>query len=95
MTKTFAIVDDYSGFVWGVAKAADPISACRVIDEDCNEHGRKYEEVSSFSAFNEPGYHVYEVPDGFTVDNGQNADEIATVEAFPRMALVLVKRGDE
>lgn len=95
MTKTFAIIDDYSGFVWGVIAAADPITACRLIDEDCKEYGRSYEEVSSFSGSNAAGYHVYEVPHGFTVNDGQNANEIAAVERFPRVAMVLTKQGEE
>jgi len=94
MTKTFALIDNASGYVWGVTTAADPIEACRKVDEDFHEHGRTYEEVGYFDG-DEGGYHVYEVPAGFDVDDGSTQKGIDAVERHDRVARVTFTRGDE
>jgi len=88
MTKTFALIDNASGYVWGVTTAEDPISACRAIDESCKEYGRSYEEVSRI---NRSGYIVYAVPAGFAVEDGQSERDITRVEGYPVFARVETK----
>jgi hypothetical protein len=83
MTK-FAVIDEHSGYVWGVTKAADAIEACRILDADAGEHGRTYTDIGRGARFDgRSGYHVYRAPDDFTIDDGQDEDQIASVEGLP------------
>ncbi|MFN4287554.1 MAG: hypothetical protein ACK4E3_03555 [Brevundimonas sp.] len=79
MTR-YAIIDNPSGYIWGVTDAADPIDACRKIDQEIGGETREYDTVPRFSFGNEAGYHVYEVPADYNVDDGQSEREIARLE---------------
>jgi len=94
MSKTYALIDNASGYVWGVTQAADPITACQIIDTQNKSPDWLYTEVNRFSFSNESGYHVYEVPHGFDVDDGSDAAAISAVEAFPRVACVSTRQAD-
>jgi hypothetical protein len=91
----FAIIDVKSGFVCGVTDATDPADACKRIDHDAGEYGREYETFSPLSAAlsleGHSGYLVHRVDADFDVADGQDADAIAAVQAFPRVAIVLVR----
>jgi hypothetical protein len=91
-TTRYALIDTNSGFVFGVTDATDPTTACRLIDESLHEFGRTYEEHgprSGAERTTQGGYVVYEAPAGFDVTDGQDAEQIAAVEALPRVAIVL------
>lgn len=91
MTKTFAMIDLNSGFVWGVETALDAVSACRQMDEAIGAYGRSYDEgLASDTRGGTDGYAVYEAPAGFDVTDGQDVEQIAAVEALPRVAVVLI-----
>lgn len=87
---TYALIDNACGYVWGVTVAESPIAACAAVDAEIGGEPRRYEEVGSFDHANAWGYHVHAAPEGFTVNDGQNDDEIAAVEALPRVACVLI-----
>jgi hypothetical protein len=95
--KRFALIDIHSGYAWGTVAAPDPVSACRRIDRDLGEPGRRYEKHSPGSGakrWGMTGYLVYQTPEGFWVEDGQNPTEIAAVEAHPCVAVVLVKEQE-
>jgi hypothetical protein len=84
MMTRYALIDNYSGYIWGVANATSAIDAARVVDTDIGGDPREYEEVSRFDFANSSGYHVYEVPAGYDVDDGQSRNEIARLEEVGR-----------
>jgi hypothetical protein len=83
---TYAIIDNASGYVWGVTAADSPIDACLTIDADIGTDPREYEQKARPDFANECGYHVYEAPAGFEVADGQSEDEIDRVAALPKVA---------
>ena len=88
----YALIDDNTGYVWGVTDATDPAAACRVIDESLHEFGRTYEDHGPRSGSERTtrgGSVVYEAPAGFDVEDGQDAEQIAAVEALRCVAIVL------
>lgn len=95
MNKRFALIDNASGFVWGVVDADTPVAACSKLDESLGEFGREYSEVSRSDLFaNSTAYHVHEAPAGFDVDDGQNDDQIAKVSALPKIAIISIDWSD-
>lgn len=94
MTKTYAMIDLHTGFVWGVETARDAVSACRQMDEAIGIHGRSYDEGSASDLrCGLDAYAVHEAPAGFDVTDGQDADQIAAVEMLPRVTFVLVSES--
>ncbi len=92
----FAILESNTGFVWGVTDAATAAEACRVIDEDVGVYGRSYSEGSVSDLRTTRGaYDVRVAPENFNVFDGQDADEIAAVEALPREAVILTADNDQ
>lgn len=90
----YAMIDIDSGYVWGVENAADPVAACRQMDEALGVTGREYEAHgprSGAGRSGQTGYEVYQAPVGFDVQNGQDQAEIAAVSALPRVAIVTVR----
>ena len=91
MNKTYAIIDTNSGYVWGVVDSDSARQACYDVDMQAgswHQEEGEYQEVAQGEL--RSGRSLYDVrvaPDGFTVDNGQDADEIAAVEALPRAGL--------
>ena len=97
MTR-YAMIDIHTGYVWGVHDAADPVTACRKIDEDLGELGRSYEEHGPRSGAHRSGrcgYLVYEAPDGFDVHDGQSDADIDRVLTLPHVATVLATRAGQ
>lgn len=90
MTTThYVLIDAYSGFVWGEADAANPIEACRIVDEHIGGEPREYEEQRLDG---QQGYFVYRAPADWTaVDDGQSQREIERVTALPLAAQVAFK----
>lgn len=88
--QRFAIIESNSGFVWGVVDAESALAACSVVD---NEIGGRpatgfYEPASeSELRTTRVVYDVREAPEGFNVDDGQDPEQIAAVEALPRAGL--------
>ena len=90
MTR-YILIDEHSGFVWGDVVAADPIAACRALDEGVGEYGRTYEEIGARRRFDgRSGYHVHEAPADFpAVDDGQDQATIDAVTALPLIERVV------
>ena len=88
---TYALIDEYSGFIWGVMDAPDPIAACRAVDADCHEYNRNYKDIGGGRFDGRSGYLAYEVPDGYTVNDGQNQDSIDRIAAFPLVARIVIR----
>ncbi len=85
--KTFAIIESYSGFVWGVVTAESALDACSACDDQAGGHrGRgQYEECDTSELRTTRGvYDVRIAPDGFDVQDGQDPADIAQVQALPR-----------
>lgn len=80
----YAIIDNYSGFVWGVADADSPAEVCRIIDEDTGTHGREYVDGFDF----DQGYLVHRAPEGFEVSDGQDEKQIQAVANLPEVARI-------
>lgn len=91
----YVLMDNYSGYIWGEADAADPIEACRIVDRDVGGEEREYEEARlGDSTVN--GYHVFEAPAGWTaVDDGQRQSEIERVGSQCRKVAEVVFRTVE
>ena len=81
-SQNYALIDNASGYVWGVYSAESPESACAAATLDTGMETATYE-LAYQLASNEGGYLVYEAPAGFSVNDGQNANEIAAVAALP------------
>lgn len=88
----YAIIEDYSGYVWGVIEAETPVDACRKLDEEIGGEPRTYENIGSARWYGNGGcYHVHIAPDDYECENGgDDAKEIAMVEAMPLAARVKV-----
>ena len=87
MTR-FALIDHYSGYIYGVTDAKSAVDACRTVDAEIGgADDREYEEAyPSEMASNVGGYHVHEVPAGWDCEDGQDEKMIAEVSAMPRVA---------
>ena len=80
----FAIIDNFSGFVWGVVEADDAISACAKMDADISGEPREYD----YGLNGDQGYIVFEAPAGFDVTDGQDEAEIERVSALHEVARI-------
>jgi len=93
MTR-FAIIESFTGYVWGVVDAEDAVAACRALDLEvrpADYPSLTYEEGSRFDG--RDGYLVHEAPAGFEVFDGQDKAEIEAVAALPQAAFVVVSNG--
>jgi hypothetical protein len=85
---TFAIIESNTGYVWGVVDSHSSLQACYAVDMQAggwHQEPGQYEQVSTSELRTTRGvYDVRIAPEGFDVQDGQNADEIAAVEALPR-----------
>ena len=94
----FALIDIYSGFVWGVTDAASPIDAARAVDTALNETDREYIEHGPNSGAERSGiggYVVYEAPEGYDVEDGANPASRAATERLPRAAVIEIQFRDD
>jgi hypothetical protein len=85
--NTYAILESNTGYVWGVVQAESAIAACAVCDAEVggDRDEGAYEEVGTSELRTTRGvYDVRTAPAGFSVQDGQDRDEIAAVEALPR-----------
>lgn len=82
--QNFALIDLNSGFVWWVGQADSAADACMRADADIDQPRGEYHAVTR-SEINSTagGYSVKLAPAGFDVQDGQNAAEIAAVDALP------------
>ena len=80
--KTFALIDNASGYIWLVCAAESAEAACAAATTETGGDVAQYEQVNQLAG-NEGGYIVYEAPAGFDVQDGQSQDEIASVSAMP------------
>ncbi len=87
--NNYTIIDTNSGFVWWCGTATDSETACYAADDECkgrDEDG--YYEMCAEEVRDSRGiYDVRIAPPGYTVDDGQDPDAIAAVEAMPRAGL--------
>ena len=88
----YTLVDNASGFIWWQGKALNSIAACQAACESLAP-GDTYDfwHVHSL-ARNETGYHVYETPDSFVVEDGAHQEATAMLERFERVATILAVR---
>lgn len=87
----YILIDDASGFVWGEAEAETPEDACRIVDEHLGVSGREYARVGFLVDAGPSGYYVHEAPTDFRpIDDGQDRDLIAAVNALPLAATVAI-----
>lgn len=77
--RRFATVDLNTGFVWWVGDAADPADACARSHADTGNAPAEFVECASADAL--AVYAVHEVPAGFDVFDGREADEIVATQA--------------
>ncbi len=88
--QRFAIIESNSGYVWGVVDAETALAACAACDAEVGgDRGEgAYEEVSASelrtTRTTRGVYDVRTAPADFFVQDGQDRDEIAAVEALPR-----------
>lgn len=90
--KRYALIDTNSGFVWWVGDAASPEEACKKADIDTGGEFRgEYRHIGWYSyKSGMDGYVVYEVPACFEVNDGQDQEEIATVESMTSIGLHVI-----
>ena len=82
--QRFALIESNTGYVWGVVNAETALAACAECDIQMagGDRGEGAYEPANFGDRN--FYEVHIAPEDFDVQNGQNDDEIAAVEALPR-----------
>jgi hypothetical protein len=85
MTR-YALIDNYTGYIWGVVDAASPLAACRTLDAELRQPDRHYFEQYDPDFSNESGYHVYPVPASWDCTDGEDETAIAYVTDRPRAA---------
>jgi hypothetical protein len=83
----YAMIDENSGFVWGVEDADDPIAACRQMDSG-EARFAEYEDIGGQRFNGRSGYHVYVAPPGWDCSDGQDQETIEAVEAMPHVARI-------
>lgn len=86
----FAIIETFTGYVWGVVDADDPVGACYAVDADvrADRGAGQYEPMSFADQRTTRGaYSVHAAPADFDVMDGQDRDAIEAVENLPRVGL--------
>ena len=98
MIKTYAIIETNSGFVWGVVESDSARQACYDVDAQAGTWRQgegEYQEVGQGATSTTQGaYDVRIAPDGFDVQDGQDAEEIAAVELLPRAGVFAWEPAD-
>ena len=79
MTK-YATIDMNSGYVWWAGEAMHPVEACKNSDLEGNNEAREFEEITR-SQREHAAYAVYQIPADLSIDDGQDKEQIAAVEA--------------
>jgi hypothetical protein len=88
MTR-YAIIDENSGFVYGIEDADDPIAACDAMGRKLGEYDSAYEDIGCARFDGRSGYHVYEAPADYQCRDGQDDAEIALVQSMPLAARIV------
>ena len=88
----YTLVDNASGYIWWQGKAFNSVAACQAACESLAP-GDTYDfwHVHSLAS-NETGYHVYQTPDSFVVEDGAHQEAIAMLERFERVATIQAVR---
>jgi len=88
----YTLVDNASGYIWWQGKAFNSIAACQAACESLSPGDIYDYRHTDQLASNETGYHVYETPDSFVVEDGTNQEAIEMLEQFEKVATILVVR---
>lgn len=79
--RKFATIDMNTGFVWWVGHADCAADACARSHAETSHTPAEFVECVSRDA--DAVYAVYEVPEGFDVDDGRSAHAINAAQAYP------------
>lgn len=90
--QTYALIDNASGYLWGITQAKDALSACQDIDADNQEYNRTYT-ITPTLASSDTGYHVYSIPEHLLLwplldADGQDSAAIALIERHEKTATI-------
>ena len=91
----YAITHNISGVVRGMATAANPVSACRLLDCSLGDRGRVYEEHdprSRSALATASAYAVYEAGVGFPQFSQLRGIIAGQIEGLVKVAVVVVRR---
>jgi hypothetical protein len=100
----YIMVEQWTGTVWGGARADTPVAACRKLDLALNGKAAvdylDHPPSSRAMHGGSDGYFVYRAPDDFDVAkygevNGENPLLLAAVQTLPLAAFVEIDLGDE
>jgi hypothetical protein len=98
-TVRFAIIETYTGHVWGVVDAETAEAACAAVDQQTDPSARiggRYERVPASEARTTRClYDVRVAPPGFELEDGPDEDVLAAVEALPRAGVYAWVGDDE
>lgn len=86
----YAIIETNSGYVWGVVNAQSALDACTEVDKAVGGDPGEgwYQTVPAGEWNTDRGYYdVRQAPEGFDVDDGQDREQIAAVNALPRVGM--------
>lgn len=85
--NTYAVIESNSGYVWGIVDSSSALQACYDVDVQAGGHrgDGEYQPCSYSELRTTRGvYDVRIAPEGFSVENGQDRDDIDAVSALPR-----------
>lgn len=87
--STYATIDMHSGYVWWTGQAASALDACKASDVEYGSFDdvREYLEVT-LSERGSASFAVYAIPADLVIDDGQDEEQIAAVEACQLVAYV-------
>jgi hypothetical protein len=95
----FAVIETYTGQIWGVVDAETAEAACAAVDQQTDPSARiggRYERVPASEARTTRClYDVRVAPPGFELEDGSDEDVVAAVEALPRAGVYAWVEEDE
>ena len=89
----YALIQRYSGYLYGVEDAPDPATAAIQCQIDFDGDKGWIATDMSLSYSENDGYDVHPVPDGWECDNGQDEADIAAATVQPVVAVILVQEA--
>jgi hypothetical protein len=86
----YALIDNYSGMVWGVVDAQDPLEAAKIADGQHEAPPRKYLAGDLKTPLHGPfnGYRVHEMPAGYSPEGGDLDDDYDQIVEHPYVAFI-------
>lgn len=88
----YTLVDNASGCIWWQGAAFNSIAACQAAIESLAPNTPfDFWHVHSLAS-HETGFHVYETPNSFVVEDGTDQEAIAMLERFEKVATILSVR---